>query len=166
MSITDLFIRRPVLAVVVNLIILIAGLQAIRTLTVRQYPRSDIAVIKVSTVYVDPSLIEYAVRLTTATRQPAMVGLGKLSRYIMFGASPRASINMVLGARALAFVRGRDYALPYDLMDLALDILRHRLVLSYEALADEVTADAILNEILARMPAPEVAPQGYVQQGR
>jgi len=121
---------------------------------------------KVSTVYVDPSLIEYAVRLTTATRQPAMVGLGKLSRYIMFGASPRASINMVLGARALAFVRGRDYALPYDLMDLALDILRHRLVLSYEALADEVTADAILNEILARMPAPEVAPQGYVQQGR
>jgi MoxR-like ATPase len=115
---------------------------------------------QVLSVYVDPSLIEYAVRLTAATRQPSLVGLGKLERYITFGASPRASINLVLGARALAFVRGRDYALPHDLLDLALDILRHRLVLSYEAMADEVTADVVLNEILSRLPAPEYNPQG------
>jgi MoxR-like ATPase len=114
----------------------------------------------VETIYVDPSLIEYAVRLTTATRQPALVGLNKLERYITFGGSPRASINMVLGARALAYIRGRDYALPNDLLDLSLDILRHRLVLSYEALADEVTPDVILTEILHRLPAPEYVPQG------
>jgi MoxR-like ATPase len=115
---------------------------------------------QVDTVYVDPSLIEYAVRLTTATRQPALVGLSKLERYITFGGSPRASINMVLAARALAFIRGREYALPHDLLDLSLDVLRHRLVLSYEALADEVTPDAILTEILHRLPAPEYVPQG------
>jgi MoxR-like ATPase len=115
---------------------------------------------RVDTVYVDPSLIEYAVRLTGATRMPAMVGLGKLGRYITFGASPRASINMLLGARALAYIRGRDYALPHDLIDLSLDILRHRLVLSYEALADEVTADVLLSEIISRMPVPEFVPQG------
>ncbi len=88
----------------------------------------------------DPALIEYSVRLANATRRPARVGLGKLARYITFGASPRASINLVLAARALAFIRGRDYVLPQDLTDLALDVLRHRLVLSYEALSDEVTA--------------------------
>src|SRR5262249_31154800 len=113
----------------------------------------------VDTVYVDPSLIEYAVRLTTVTRQPALIGLGKLSRYITYGASPRASINMVLSARALAYMRGRDYCLPHDPIDPALDILRHRLVLSYEALADEVTPDVLLNEILSRLPAPEIQPQ-------
>ncbi|WP_026207994.1 AAA family ATPase [Catelliglobosispora koreensis] len=111
-------------------------------------------------VYVDPSLIEYAVRLTNATRQPTIAGLGQLSRYIAFGASPRASINMVLAARALAFIRGRDYALPQDVTDLALDILRHRLVLSYEALSDDVSADTILRQILAALPVPELALQG------
>ncbi len=111
-------------------------------------------------VYVDPSLIEYAVRLTNATRQPTIAGLGQLARYIAFGASPRASINMVLAARALAFIRGRDYALPQDVTDLALDILRHRLVLSYEALSDDVSADTILRQILAALPVPELALQG------
>ncbi len=111
-------------------------------------------------VYVDPSLIEYAVRLTNATREPALVGLGDLARYVTFGASPRASINLVLAGRALAFLRGRDYALPQDLIDLAPDILRHRLVLSYEALADEVSADAILDRVLASLPVPELALQG------
>jgi MoxR-like ATPase len=115
---------------------------------------------QVDRVYVDPSLIEYAVRLTTSTRQPALVGLGQLSRYITFGASPRASINIVLAARALAFLRGRDYALPQDLTDLALDILRHRLVLSYEALSDDVSADTILLQIIAALPAPDLAVQG------
>lgn len=115
---------------------------------------------QVDGVYVDPSLIEYSVRLANATRVPEMVGLGHLSRYISFGASPRASINLVLAGRALAFLRGRDYALPQDLTDLALDILRHRLVLSYEALSDGVTPDALLTSVLAALPVPELAVNG------
>ncbi|HEX6685299.1 MAG TPA: MoxR family ATPase [Candidatus Limnocylindrales bacterium] len=115
---------------------------------------------KVDAVYVDPALIEYAVRLTNATRQPALLGLGHLSRYVTFGASPRASINLVLAARALAYIRGRDYALPGDLTELALDILRHRLVLSYEALSDEVSPDTVLSQIIASLPVPDLALQG------
>jgi MoxR-like ATPase len=111
---------------------------------------------RVEQVYVDPALIEYSVRLANATRRPDEVGLDKLARYVTFGASPRASINLVLAARALAFIRGRDYAIPADLTDLALDILRHRLVLSYEALTDEVTADAVLTQVLAALPVPRV----------
>ncbi|WP_254550193.1 AAA family ATPase [Catellatospora tritici] len=111
-------------------------------------------------VYVDPSLIEYAVRLANATREPALVGLGDLARYVTFGASPRASINLVLAARALAFIRGRDYALAQDLIDLAPDVFRHRLILSYEALADEVSADWLLDRILAALPVPVLALQG------
>jgi MoxR-like ATPase len=111
---------------------------------------------RVEQVYVDPALIDYSVRLAGATRRPDEVGLDKLARYITFGASPRASINLVLAARALAFIRGRDYAVPADLTDLALDILRHRLVLSYEALTDEVTADAVLTQVLAALPVPRV----------
>ena len=76
--------------------------------------------------------------------------------YITFGASPRASINLILAARALAFVRGRIYALPQDVLDMVLDVLRHRLVLSYEALSDNVTGDDLLNRILARVPVPAV----------
>ena len=107
-------------------------------------------------VYVDPALIEYAVRMVTATRQPGEHGLKDLERYIMFGASPRASINLILGARALAFVRGRDYALPQDVLDLAMDVMRHRMVLSYEALSDNVGADELLAKIIGRIPKPEV----------
>jgi MoxR-like ATPase len=107
-------------------------------------------------VYVDPALIEYAVRMVTATRKPKEAGLQELESYIMFGASPRASINVILAARALAFVRGRDYALPQDVSDMALDVMRHRLVLSYEALSDNVTGDDLLNQILDRIPMPEV----------
>ena len=107
-------------------------------------------------VYVDPALIEYAVRMVTATRKPKEVGLPEYERYIMFGASPRASINLILGARALAYVLGRTYALPPDVRDLALDVMRHRMVLSYEALSDNVSADDVLNKILARIPVPEV----------
>ncbi|WP_117212624.1 AAA family ATPase [Allorhizocola rhizosphaerae] len=118
---------------------------------------------QVDRVYVDPSLIEHSVRLVNTTRNPALVGLGDLQRYIAFGASPRASINLVLAARALAFIRGRDYALPQDLTDLALDVLRHRLVLSYEALSDNVSADAILGRILAALPVPDPA---LMAQGR
>jgi MoxR-like ATPase len=107
-------------------------------------------------VYVDPALIEYAVRMVTATREPKDVGLAELEPYIMFGASPRASINLILAARALAYVRGRGYALPQDVRDMAHDVMRHRLVLSYEALADNVTGDDLLRQILDRIPIPEV----------
>jgi MoxR-like ATPase len=107
-------------------------------------------------VYTDPALIEYAVRMVTATRQPKEVGLKDLDHYIMFGASPRASINLILAARALAFVRGRAYTLPQDVQDLALDVMRHRIVLSYEALSDNVAADELLRTIIDRIPKPEV----------
>jgi MoxR-like ATPase len=107
-------------------------------------------------VYVDPALIEYAVRVVTATRQPQNAGLQELAPYILFGASPRASINLILTARALAFVRGRAYALPQDVVDMALDVIRHRLVLSYEALSDNVNADDLLKQILDRIPVPVV----------
>jgi MoxR-like ATPase len=84
------------------------------------------------------------------------VGLQELERYITFGASPRASINLILTARALAFVRGRMYALPQEVLDMALDVMRHRLVLSYEALSDNVSSDDLLKRILNRIPLPEV----------
>ncbi len=105
-------------------------------------------------VYVDPALIEYAVRLVTATRKPEEVGLKELEHYILYGASPRASINLILTARALAFVRGRTYALPQDVLDMALDVMRHRLVLSYEALSDNVSSDDVLKKIIDRIPDP------------
>ena len=107
-------------------------------------------------VYVDPALIEYAIKIVTATRQPKDVGLKELEPYILFGASPRASINLILTARALAFVRGRAYALPQDVVDMAPDVLRHRVVPSYEALSDNVSSDDLLKKILARIPVPVV----------
>jgi len=107
-------------------------------------------------VYVDPALMEYAVRLATATRAPKAHGMPDLERYITYGASPRASINLILTARALAFVRGRNYALPQDVLDMARDVMRHRLVLSFEALSDDVTADDVLTTILKRVPVPVV----------
>ena len=107
-------------------------------------------------VYVDPALIEYAVRLVNATRTPQSIGLKELTHYVTFGASPRASINLILTGRALAYVRGRDYVLPQDVLDMALDVIRHRLVLSYEAPSDNVSADDLLKKIIARIPVPEV----------
>jgi len=111
---------------------------------------------EVDKVYVDPALMEYAVRMVSATRNPKEIGLSELQHYIMFGASPRASINLILTGRALAFVRGRNYALPQDVLDMALDIMRHRIVLSYEALSDNVTGDDLLTKILDRIPIPVV----------
>jgi MoxR-like ATPase len=111
---------------------------------------------KVDQVYVDPALMEYAVRMVTATRAPREIGLQELTRYIQFGASPRASINLILTARALAFVRGRPYALPQDVLDMALDVMRHRMILSYEALSDDVSSDDVLKKILDRIPIPVV----------
>ncbi|MFM8920435.1 MAG: AAA family ATPase [Limnohabitans sp.] len=105
--------------------------------------------------YVDPSLIHYAVKLISATRFPARYGLDALEGFISFGASPRASIGLIEGARALALLRGRDYALPQDLGDLVPDILRHRLVLSYTALAEGKTADTLIQEIMKAVPMPD-----------
>jgi MoxR-like ATPase len=109
----------------------------------------------VDRVYVDPAIIGYAVSLATATRDPASVGLPELARYVSFGASPRASINLVLAARALAYLRGRTYVIPPDARELAPDVLRHRMVLTYEALADDVSADDLLGPILAAVPVPQ-----------
>jgi MoxR-like ATPase len=111
---------------------------------------------QVDGIYVDPALLEYAVSLATATRDPAKFGSPDVARFITFGASPRASINLILTARALAFVRGRDYVLPEDVRDMSLDVMRHRLVLSFEALSDDVTADDILRTVIGRIPVPVV----------
>jgi MoxR-like ATPase len=105
-------------------------------------------------IYVDPSLVQYAVRLVSATRTPAKHGLKDLDRYITFGASPRATINLTEGARALAMLRGRTYALPEDMTDLVPDVMRHRLVLSYEALSEGLSPDALVAKIMAKIPAP------------
>ena len=112
--------------------------------------------------YVDPALVQYAVRLVAATRDPARIGLPQLTPYVAFGASPRASIHLVEAGRALGFLRGRDYALPADIIDVAPDVLRHRLVLSYDALADSVSADTIIGKLLSRIPIPESPMERHV----
>jgi MoxR-like ATPase len=109
-----------------------------------------------SGVYVDPHVATYAVSLTLATRRPEERGLTDLSRYVAYGASPRGSISLVHAARALALIRGRSYALPQDVRDLAKDVLRHRLVLTYEALAEGVTPDTLLDAVLAAVPLPQI----------
>jgi len=105
-------------------------------------------------VYVDPSLVQYAVKLVSATRNPDKHGLKDLRRFSTFGASPRATINLTEGARALAMLRGRTYALPEDMSDLVPDVLRHRLVLSYEALSEGLSSDQVVQKIMAKIPAP------------
>ncbi len=107
-------------------------------------------------IYVDPGIISYTVQLATATREPGTYGLGELAPYISFGASPRGPISLVQSARALAFIRGRDYVVVQDVEALAKDALRHRLVLSYQALAEQVDADHVLDAVLAKVAAPEL----------
>jgi MoxR-like ATPase len=106
-------------------------------------------------VMVDRDIIAYAVALADATRHPAAHGLGDLGGMVEFGASPRGPIGLVHAARALAMLRGRGYVNPGDVRDLAPDVLRHRLVLSYDALSEGVTADQILDRVLEAVPAPE-----------
>ncbi len=113
--------------------------------------------------FVDSALVQYAVDLVNATRTPHKVGLDSLAPYIMFGASPRASINLIEGARALAFLRGRAYTTPQDLIDIAPDVMRHRLVMSYEALAENVTPDDIITEVLKSVAAPQRPLHRHVQ---
>ena len=106
-------------------------------------------------VYVDPSLVTYAVKLVSATRRPGRFGLDDLAKYLTYGASPRATIGLIEGARALAFMRGRSYALPEDMTGLVGDVLRHRLVLSYEALADGLDADKVIQRVMKKIPVPD-----------
>jgi len=110
----------------------------------------------VARVYVDPQVVAYAATLISATRKPADHGLAQLARSIQFGASPRASINLILAARALAFLRGRQYVLPQDVAEIAPDVIRHRLVLSYEGIASGVTSETILAALLGRFPPPRI----------
>ncbi|HKY49796.1 MAG TPA: AAA family ATPase [Candidatus Limnocylindria bacterium] len=112
-------------------------------------------------VFVDPVLMEYVVRLVTATRSPKEYGVLDIAKYITYGASPRASINIVLTSRALAYMRGRSYVLAQDIADVAVDVLRHRVVLSYEALSDDVTADTLIGKVMERIPVPAAPMQGH-----
>ena len=115
--------------------------------------------------YVDPALVHHAVRVVAATRDPARFGLPELARFLTFGASPRASIHLIEGARALAFLRGRTYVLPDDVTDLVHDVLRHRLVLSYEALAEGQSADDLIDRVLEKIPAPPKPLDTHVHVG-
>ncbi len=117
------------------------------------------------TAYVDPALMQYAVRLASATRDPARQGLPELGPYLSYGASPRACIHLIEAARALACLRGRDYVLPEDVIDLAPDVFRHRLVLSYKALAEAMTADQLIRRIMQSIPAPEKPLETHVSFG-
>jgi MoxR-like ATPase len=116
-------------------------------------------------VYVDPALVQYAVKIVAATRKPAAFGLPDLGRYISFGASPRATISMIEGARALALLRGRSYVLPADVLDLVADVLRHRLVLSYEALSENLSPDQLIAKLLRAIPAPDTPLYTHVKLG-
>jgi MoxR-like ATPase len=106
-------------------------------------------------VYVDPMVQRYALRLALATRDLVGAGLAELAPYVEFGVSPRGPINLVLAARALALVRGRRYVVPEDVRELAKDVLRHRLVLAYDALAEDIGPDAILDPVLEAVPSPD-----------
>jgi MoxR-like ATPase len=110
----------------------------------------------VTEIYVDPRVIEYAVTLVEASRRPHEHGLDHIAPAIMFGGSPRASINLIAGARALAFIRGRDYILPIDVAELARDVLRHRIILTYEGIAAGMTPDRIVGHLLDRYPPPRM----------
>lgn len=106
-------------------------------------------------VFVDPALMQYAVKLVGATRRPEKYDLADMAPYLTYGASPRATIGMIEGARALAMLRGRAYVLPEDVVDLVPDVMRHRLVLSYEALAENITADELIQRVLKKVPMPD-----------
>jgi MoxR-like ATPase len=109
-------------------------------------------------VFVHHAVAQYAVLLVLATREPHRFGLGQLDGVLEFGVSPRATLGLVAAGRALALLRGRDYVLPADVTDVAADVLAHRLVLSFDALADGVDPRGIATSVLAAVPQPRVAP--------
>jgi MoxR-like ATPase len=116
-------------------------------------------------VFVHHAIADYAVRMVLATRSPADFGMPELAGHLAYGASPRASLGLVAAARALALLRGRDYVVPDDVTAVALDILPHRLVLSYEALAEGVSTDAVAERVLRGTPPPQVAPRQHGYPG-
>jgi MoxR-like ATPase len=121
-------------------------------------PLSRLATLQqaVKDIYVDPGLVSYAVSLATATREPASFGIDEIGELVAYGASPRGPIALVQSARALALVHGRDYVIPGDIRALVKDAFRHRLVLTYQALAEERTADAVLDAVVAAVPQPRL----------
>jgi MoxR-like ATPase len=106
-------------------------------------------------VFCDPALMQFAVKLVGATRRPEKYDLADIAKYLTYGASPRATIGLIEGAKALAMLRGRKYVLPEDMVDLVPDVLRHRLVLSYEALAENISPDAVVQRVLKKVPPPD-----------
>ena len=110
-------------------------------------------------VFVHHALVDYVVRVVVSTRRPAEHGMTDVAGWVSYGASPRASLGMIAAARALALLRGRDYVLPQDVLDIAPDVLRHRLVLSYDALADGVPVEHIVKRVLSTIPLPQVTPR-------
>jgi MoxR-like ATPase len=133
---------------------MLAGLEVVHE--VMQAERLGVLQKAMKNVYVDPALIEYAVRVASSTRDLSSIGLSDLARYVTYGVSPRASIYMVMAAQALALVRGRQFVLPEDVRMMAPDVVRHRLVLSYEAIGDDVSPQQIVDAILKRVPLPSV----------
>jgi MoxR-like ATPase len=111
-----------------------------------------------SNVFVHHALVDYVVRLVFASRTPGEHGMKDVAGWLSYGASPRASLGMIAAARALALVRGRDFVVPQDVIDVAADVLRHRLVLSYDALADGIQVETILTRLLQTIPLPQVTP--------
>lgn len=120
---------------------------------------------EVENVYVDRNVVDYAVSLTLCTRDPGAYGLHDLSPLISYGASPRASLGLVAAGRAMALLRGREYTLPQDIFDVAPEVLRHRILLSYEALARDLTADHVVAQIISTVPAPRIAPSQHGTYG-
>ena len=118
-----------------------------------------------SNVFVHHALVDYVVRLVLSTRTPAEHGMTDVAGWVAYGASPRASLGMIAAARALALMRGRDYVLPQDVLDIAPDVLRHRLVLSYDALADGVPAEHVVHRVLQSVPLPQVTPRQRATRG-
>ena len=110
-------------------------------------------------VFVHDAVVDYAVRLVLATRSPAEHNLADIAPHVALGASPRATLGLVAAGRALALLRGRDHVLPQDVYDVARDVLRHRLLLSYEALADGVDAEQVVERVVRTVTAPRIAPQ-------
>ncbi|MFI6047622.1 AAA family ATPase [Nocardia sp. NPDC051321] len=112
-----------------------------------------------ATVFVHHALVDYVVRVIAATRKPADFGMQDVASWIAYGASPRASLGIIAAARAVALIRGRDYVVPQDVVEVIPDVLRHRLVLSYDALADEISPEEVIKRVLQTIGMPQVAPQ-------
>ena len=105
------------------------------------------------------AIVDYIVRVVVATRHPAQHGMSDVAQWVTYGASPRASLGLVAASRALALMRGRDYVLPQDVLDIAVDVLAHRLVLSYDAIADGVPAAHAVRRVLQSVPLPQISPR-------